>query len=65
MNFGGADGEYFYSRYLTWTPTDNFILEAWARPTRVKSGTRVIVYNGRRRKTVTGCLSGTVRGSSC
>ena len=34
MNFSGAEGEYFYTRYLCWTPTDNFILEAWVRPNR-------------------------------
>ena len=28
MNFTGAEGEYFFSRYVCWTPNDNFILEA-------------------------------------
>ena len=29
MNFSGAEGEYFYNRYIGWSPTDNCILEAW------------------------------------
>ena len=32
MNFSGADGEYFFSRYVCWTPSDNIILETWVRP---------------------------------
>ena len=27
MNFNGAEDEYFYTRYLCWSPNDNFILE--------------------------------------
>ena len=36
MNFSGAEGEYFYTRYLCWSPDDNFILEAWVRPNRAR-----------------------------
>ena len=47
MNFHGAEKEYFSSRYLCWTPLDDFILEAWVRPNRVTDEPACIVYSGR------------------
>ena len=48
MNFTGGEGQYLFAPYTGWSPNDNFILEAWARPTQ-KTGEKYstyVVYKG-------------------
>ena len=46
MNFSGAEGECFYTRYLCWPPNDDFILEAWVRLDRGTNRPTFVLYNG-------------------
>ena len=46
MNFTGATNECFFKPDLSMSPTNNFILEAWARPNQVPNELVQLVCNG-------------------
>jgi hypothetical protein len=46
VDFSATENQYFYAPCICWTPSDNFILEAWFRINRCTPDTRCLVYKG-------------------